>query len=154
MKSIKYYAFSILLSLLSTSISASNERTCYGKVLAPSIDGFYKDNFNGFQLVGKKIWISGGNFGELLFHYCKTINTQNYLVAQNDASNNYNPNKYSRFEWIVLGDDAWYCQQVFSADTEVGAEDFNKYPKADSSDPEKIGCGKDGQFPWTKMEIE
>jgi hypothetical protein len=129
----------------------ATERTCYGKVIPPSITGYYLDNFNGYQQVGKSIWNSGGPHGKLLFHYCAVSEVEKHIVAQNDATNKWYPNKYSRFEWTKSGTDLWYCQPVFSAKTEREAADFTAHPKADTRDPKTRGCGENGKFPWTKM---
>ncbi|RKZ86589.1 MAG: hypothetical protein DRR19_14750 [Candidatus Parabeggiatoa sp. nov. 1] len=153
-KDTKYGALVVTcgLSLIGASSAAlATERTCYGKVTAPSIAGYYSDNFGGYQLVGKSIWISGGSQGELLFHYCAVMEAEKHIVTQNDATHGWNPNEYSRFEWTKSGTDLWYCQQVFSAKTEREAADFTAHPKADTRDPGTKGCGKNGKFPWTKM---
>ena len=36
---------------LAGSAALATERTCYGKSAAPSIVGYYADNFGGYQLV-------------------------------------------------------------------------------------------------------
>ncbi len=136
---------------LAGSAALATERTCYGRSAAPSIVGYYTDNFGGYQLVGRSLWISGGSHGELLFHNCAVHDGEKYLIAQNDATHGWNPNEYSRFEWTNSGGSLWYCQQVFSAKTEREAGDLTTHPKADGSDPGANGCGAQGQHPWTKL---
>ena len=111
---VKYIKYSALVvtccgfSLLGASSTLATERTCYGKVIPPSITGYYLDNFKGYQQVGKSIWNSGGPHGKLLFHYCAVSEVEKHIVAQNDATNKWYPNKYSRFEWTKSGTDLWY----------------------------------------------
>ena len=66
--------------------------------------------------------------------------------AQNDAANMFNPGLYSRFDWVVDGEDVFVCQAAFDKAT---AQDAAAVAPSDDSDPLNGGCG--GMFPWTQL---
>ena len=73
-------------------------------------------------------------------------------MAQNSPHNPSDPNKYSRFEWLIFNGQLWFCQQVRNAKSVAAAE---AAAGADPRDPRAQGCGKSskppGSSPWTQL---
>jgi hypothetical protein len=108
----------------------------------PTIKGTYVDDFGGAQGVSATYWTSQA----LVFEICSVDNNRKRIIAQNDSRNQFNPGKFSRFEWTNFKNRLWYCQSVFDAPTAAAAD---AAPPADASNPVDGGCG--GQFPWTSL---
>lgn len=72
-----------------------------------------------------------------------------YLIAQNDSSNAYAPEKWTRIDWMILEDMAPYdwafCLSAYEADTREEAEATQI---ADRTTP-KTGCNG---YPFTRMK--
>ncbi|QWW67950.1 hypothetical protein [Rhizobium sp. WYJ-E13] len=117
----------------------------------PEISGLYIDNFAGWHSVGGEAWFIAADGGQLIFHVCNVDNSKNFLITQNDVGNDFNPGKFSRFEWYEDHGKLFYCQQVFDATTETDAADFAKTPAANSSNANDEGCGAKGQFAWSQL---
>lgn len=150
----------ILFAVLSTAMifgtgvmnGASAQQACFGiEDVELEISGTYTDNFAGFQSVGNEAWVGFGSGDQLIFHVCSVDNEQNYLIAQNSAGNDYNPNMFSRFEWFGMNGQLYYCQQVYDAASASEAADFNAHPAADTSNVNDEGCGELGQHPWSQL---
>jgi hypothetical protein len=124
---------------------------CLGSPADPRIAATYLDNFAGWHSVGKKAWLQATGGSQLIFHLCSVNDGRRYLIAKNDDGNDFNPGKYSRFEWYGKGGLLFYCQQVFDAASAAEAEDFARTPVADPSDANDKGCGASGQFPWSEL---
>lgn len=56
-----------------------------------------------------------------IFHISQFDNTEEFLVAQNDAANTYNPSLWSRFDWLFDSGDLYYCQIAYDAADEATA---------------------------------
>jgi hypothetical protein len=109
-------------------------------VAVPEIHGTYLDDFGGTHVIGKDTWDDGFS----LFHYVRVRNGLDYLIAQNDAGNSFNPNLYSRFDWTVSSDELYYCQIAFAAAT---ADDAEANTAADRGN---LATGCNG-FAWSKL---
>jgi hypothetical protein len=132
-----------LLSVAGQSSSAQDAATaCSVNSTDPAIKGTYVDDFGGPQGVSAAYWESLGS----VFEICSVDNTRKRIIAQNDSRNQYNPGKFSRFEWTNFRNRLWYCQSVYDAQTAAAAD---AAPPADSSNPVDGGCG--GQFPWSTL---
>jgi len=135
-------------------VSAWAQAACNGlEGNDPEIAALYVDNFAGWHSVGGEAWLDFGLGDQLIFHVCSVDNTKDFLIAQNDGGNDFNPLKFSRFEWYGDRGQLFYCQQVFDAATAADAADFAKTPAADSSDANDKGCGVGGQFPWSQLAL-
>lgn len=136
--------FTLLFLIACSNVSAKKTFS------SPSIEGSYTDNYGNSQIVGAEEWITAGSS---YYNYIIVDNNQSYLTAQNASSNQYYPNKYSRFEWTTTDNgDLWYCQQVYNADSAADANDFTLYPPANSTDPSVRGCGTgNNDFPWSQL---
>ncbi len=110
------------------------------------IAGSYMDEWGISHEISDDAWKMDTGMGSVdTYHVLSFDNDANYLVAQNDAQNAFNPNLYSRFDWTEFDGALWYCQTVFDAATPQDAE--NATP-ADPTDPSVGGCGS---FPWTNL---
>ncbi len=144
----------VIIALSGGVTMAYASDACLGSGAAPpEISAVYLDNFAGWHIVGKKAWVSAMADSELVFDLCKVDNNKNYLIAENSPVNDFNPKKFSRFEWYGSNGKLFYCQQVFDAQSANDAEDFNKYPAADTSDPNDKGCGANGKFAWSQLVL-
>ena len=136
------------------SSDAAAQSSCSGiEGNDPAIAGTYVDNFAGFHSVGGEAWLSFGSGDQLIFHVCSVDNKKDFLVAQNSSGNDFNPSKFSRFEWFGENGQLFYCQQVFDADTAMDAADFSTTPAADTSNVNDEGCRDNGQFPWSQLVV-
>jgi hypothetical protein len=117
----------------------------------PEISGIFIDNFAGWHSVGPKAWLSFGGDGQAIFAVCRVDNDDDFIIAQNSASDSYNPLKYSRIEWHESNGQLFYCHQVFDATTEAEAADVTARPLADRTDLNDSGCGNNGQFAWSSL---
>ncbi len=89
-------------------------------------------------------WEQLASFGNATFHVDGYDNAERWLVAQGDASNEFYPELYSRFDWTWDGDALFYCTAVFDAAT---GEDAQSAPASDPDDLD-MGCGG---FPWSAL---
>ena len=106
-----------------------------------AIIGEYEDNWGGSHLITADTWVSG----DLSFSISQYNNELYTVIAQNAADNQYNPEKWSKFQWSYdLHGNLFYCQVAFEAETE---EDAIGTPPADPTNLE-AGCGG---FGWTML---
>jgi hypothetical protein len=134
--------FAILFSGGSQSSRAQDAAVaCPLNKAAPTIKGTYIDNFGGPQNISASYWTSS----DLVFEVCSVDNVRKRIIAQNDVRNQFNPGKFSRFEWTTFGNRLWYCQSVFDAPTPAAAD---AAPPANPSNPVDSGCG---QFGWSTL---
>jgi hypothetical protein len=81
----------------------------------------------------------------MVFHVAQFDNAAGWVVAQNDAANEFSAGLWSRFDWLRDGDALWYCQSAYDAASEEAAV---AAPAADRADPASSGCGG---FGWTNL---
>jgi len=113
-----------------------------------SISGSYSDEYNTSHVISAELWtITYEGMEPGLFHITKIDEELSYLIAQNDAQNDYAPEAWSRFDWLVNGEELWYCQSAYEAASAEEAE----ASVADPSDPSMSGCGG---FPWTLLSAQ
>ena len=111
-----------------------------------AIAGTYTDEWGVDHTIDASSWVQVSTYGTLVFAVLSFDNAAESLVAQNGSSNAFNPDLYSRFDWVDGADgDLFYCQTAFDAATEEAAE---ATPRADDSDPANAGCGG---FAWTNL---
>jgi hypothetical protein len=144
----------LVSSFVAFATPARAELQCIGLAAdAPAIAGLYVDNFGGWQSVGKEARIMPDGSSQLIFHICTVDNAKHFLIAQNSPGNDFNPLKFSRFEWTEQNGQLFFCQQVFDAASSADAADLAKTPAADPSDANDKGCGMDGKFPWSQLTL-
>ena len=109
---------------------------------AIAIAGDYVDGFGGSHVVTSETW----TMGESVFHLTLVDNDAGVAVAHNDASNEWSPSLWSRFEWMTTGEgQLYFCQSAFDAATEDAAWAMEA---ADASDPGSAGCSG---FAWSDL---
>ena len=107
-----------------------------------SITGSYTDNWGGSHDVDAFIWTSGSSV-----FLIDTVNEEEeWVVAQNASDNEYNPDLWSKFEWMLDGELLYYCQSSFDAVDAQTAQDTT----ANRSDIE-AGCGG---FGWSTLSAD
>ena len=107
------------------------------------IIGVYQDAY-GEHIITQTIWDQGAAMGS--FNIAAYFNAEGYLIAQNDSGNGFNPEKWSRFDWTMDGDDLYYCQTTY--DSANIADAFSASP-ADAGNLAS-GCGSMNS-PWTLL---
>jgi hypothetical protein len=113
------------------------------------IAGAYTTNFGASITITDLEWKDETTFDDVIYVSIYSIsiydNDANYLVAQNSADNDYNPEKWSRFDWVETEDTLYYCQSIFDAETEADADDGDG-----ASDPSDLEAGCGG-FSWSEL---
>lgn len=106
------------------------------------IEGTYTDPWGGaVEITSDQVTLAGmGRYLVAAFD-----NGGNWLVAQNAADNEYNPDLWSRFDWTEHAGSLYLCQTAYAAATEASARDT---APADPTDPATGGCGG---FAWTLL---
>ena len=106
--------------------------------------GSYTDSWGGtLEVTAETITDGYGNS----FHISAFDNEGNWLVAQNDAANEYFPELWSLFDWTEDAGQLYYCQSMFDAAT---ADDAQNGTHANVSDLQ-AGCGG---FGWTALTVQ
>ncbi|MBX2801929.1 MAG: hypothetical protein KTR31_29890 [Myxococcales bacterium] len=111
-----------------------------------AIAGSYSDDFGGSHAISDASWVQDyGAYGVTSFTIVAHHNDEGWVVAQNDSDNDFNPDLWSRFEWVEVEGTLYYCQILFD-----GAEEDDAYAAgpADAADPATAGCGG---APWTAL---
>ena len=112
------------------------------------IAGTYQDDFGTTHVITGSTWTQTIGTSTLSFTFVKFDNGQDFLVAQNDASNAFNPELFSRFDWTTFESRLYTCQVAFSEDTAAEAEAATT---ADRTDPTTGGCGG---FSWSGLTAQ
>ncbi|MDH4247546.1 MAG: hypothetical protein OEW39_07000 [Deltaproteobacteria bacterium] len=105
------------------------------------LQGSYTDDWGGSHAITPVLWDMGVN---ALFHILKYSNAGEYLIAQNDSANTWNPNLFSRMDWSYQKNALYYCQIEFWANDAVTAEANTTADRMDLA----AGCGG---FGWTLL---
>lgn len=108
--------------------------------------GSWVDTFGTTHTITEDAWVQTFMGADSTFAFVDINTEQRQILAQNDAANMFNPGLYSRFDWVVDGEDVFVCQAAFDKAT---AQDAAAVAPSDDSDPLNGGCG--GMFPWTQL---
>lgn len=103
-----------------------------------AIVGTYVDNWDTTHEITDATWVQTSEWGTSAFSILSFDNDAHHVTAQNDLENDYYPDLFSHFEWMIDGDGLWVCQSAYDASTE---EDADATASADGTDPESTGCG-------------
>ncbi|MEE2962416.1 MAG: hypothetical protein VYA34_16905 [Myxococcota bacterium] len=103
--------------------------------------GSYVDNYGTEHTITQQSWTQGTS----IFAIKEFSNTEKYVITQNDANNEYNPEKWSRFDWTIKDNTTWYCQTSYDSVTQ---EEAMALTPADATDPTSAGCSG---FSWSKL---
>ncbi len=83
-----------------------------------AITGNYVDDYGFTHVITDSLWTMAG---QGVFHITVISNPDQYLIAQNDAANQYSPNLWSRMDWFRSQGTLYYCQTRFDAESEAAA---------------------------------
>ena len=154
MKSIHLFVL-ILSVLLHTACGESSDDTestageAMAEIAEPDIVGSYMDAYMTSHIITARSWTqSYEGFAPSVFHFLSVNNENAFIIAENDAMNEYSPSLFSRFDWITIEGQLWFCQSTFDAETAEAAE---ATPPADSSDVSMSGCG---ESPWSALNAQ
>lgn len=104
------------------------------------IAGDWADGWGGSHTISDTSWVSGSSSYAIAVY----DNDADFAVAQNAATNTYNPNLWSRFDWTWDGEALYYCQFAYDAASQADAE------AATGADRSDLAAGCNG-FGWTTM---
>lgn len=106
---------------------------------AIEIAGSWTDGFGNHDITDTA-WIS--TFGRDVFPYTisQYDNDADFAIAQDDGTGTW-----TRYDWIFLDEELWYCTTAFGLESE---DDAVSTPAADATDPASGGCG---DFPWSAL---
>ena len=107
--------------------------------------GRYKDGWGGDHIISNTAWFQPSVWGDSLFHITQYDSVDNVIIAQNDETHPWNPNKWSRFDYVVKEGKIYYCQIAYNEETEDAALAVNT---ADRDDLEGEGCNHN---PWSEL---
>lgn len=109
------------------------------------IVGTYTDAFGTSHEISDSAWIQTfPGYEPMSFDISAWDNAERWVVARNGEDNAYDAGMWSRFDWSAGSDGhLYYCQSVFSAESEQGATDA---PAA--GEDLDAGCGG---FSWTDL---
>ncbi len=114
------------------------------------IAGSYTDDFATSHQITGDTWTQVADYGTSVFEISQHSNEDGYVIAQNAADNDYNPELWSRFDFVEKDGVLYFCQSAFDAESEQDALDAEP---ADGSDPANGGCGGP-DFAWSELTPE
>lgn len=129
-----------------TTGTTTGGTTTGGTTSTTSIEGQWIDPYNGTHTITESTWTIDGFYGVSLFHIDSWDPKTQTLYAQNDASNGFAAEQWSRFDWTWDGADLYFCQSAYDAPDLQAAM---ATPRADDTDLQ-YGCGANG-FPWSAL---
>ena len=108
--------------------------------------GSYADSWGTAHEVTSTTWAQTSSWTEdggmvsdtSEFTFLYHSNEQQWVIAQNSESNAWNAGLFSRFDWVTVADQLYFCQTTYDAAT---ARDALELAAADASDPATGGCG-------------
>ena len=109
------------------------------------IIGRYVDDWGTSHVITETDWTMKSSYGVSIYKISQYSNKNDFIIAQNDESNDYAPEKWSRFDYTEKNGELYYCTTAYDAATEEAAL---ATPAADKTDPATSGCGSS---PWTKL---
>lgn len=115
---------------------------CETSQSALEIEGNYVDQWgNTIAITSDTLTLAGmGRYNIADFD-----NAANWVVAENDAANEYFPGMWSRFDWTEHDGNLYLCQIAYADESLEAAKDTEA---PDASDPANAGCGG---FGWTVL---
>ncbi len=108
--------------------------------------GTWVDTFGTTHTITEDAWVQTAMGQDSTFDFVAIDTDLRQILAQNSPANPFNPSLFSRFDWVVDGEDIFVCQAAFDA---ASAQDAAAVAPSDDSDPLNGGCG--GMFPWTQL---
>ena len=112
-----------------------------------TITGEYEDGFGGTHTITDASWVQDyGDYGITSFEVVDYDNDVGFVIGLGGEDNAYNAGLYSRFDFVTVDDQLWFCQSVFDAGTAQEAIDASG---GDAADPAAGGCGG---YPWSALD--
>ncbi|MBR4490790.1 hypothetical protein IKP13_09180, partial [bacterium] len=111
------------------------ENEIFGKYYEGTTEHFISDTW----------WRMSSSYGVSLFHITQIDKDSDFIIAQNDAVKSWNPEKWSRFDYVIDGTGIYYCQIAYDAAT---AEAAAAVTTADRTDLSGTGCNG---YSWSKI---
>ncbi|MEZ4464200.1 MAG: hypothetical protein R3F60_06415 [bacterium] len=108
--------------------------------------GRWVDEFGTEHEISEEVWVQTAGGMASTFELLDIDTEAGRILAANDPANPFNPGLFSRFDWVVDGEDLFFCQAAFDA---ASVEAAAAAAPSDASDPATSGCG--GMFPWTRL---
>lgn len=115
-----------------------------------SIMGDWTDNWGGTHEIDGERWMQSGFGAASSFWFTQYDNDAGgqdagWAVAHNDPANPWSADLWSRFHWVTVNGQLWYCQSEYAAATEMDA--LLSIPP-DASNPATGGCSG---FSWSTL---
>ena len=133
------------LSLLLGGCGSDNDQGPL-EIIGTYQDEFFGTGFGTIHIITQDTWTQQFETGGTsVFHILEYSNFFEFLTAQNDSANGFNPDLFSRFDWTFFNGNLYYCQIAFDKTT---LEDARATKDADRTDPPNSGCGG---FFWTNL---
>ena len=107
--------------------------------------GRYSDNWGGSHIISNTAWFQPSSYGDTLFHITQFDNEKDFIIAHNDAVKSWNPEKWSRFDYVIDDGKIYLCQIAFDKESEQEAA---AETSADRTDLTEKGCNGS---PWSKL---
>lgn len=108
------------------------------------VGGSYLDEWGTDHLITDAVWEQSSSFFDSSWEIARYSNVDRYVIARNADTNGFFPGAWSRFDWVDVGANRYYCQTVFDASLQW---DALQAAPADRSDLVG-GCGG---FSWTSL---
>ena len=136
----------LILSALLFLLGCADEGKDQEESLA--IAGTWQDGFSTTHTIGDDSWVQTAETGSFSFTITHYDNDARFAIAQNGADNAFNPNLWSRFDWVYKSQQLYICQVAYSEQTAAAAQAAEA---ADTTDPATSGCGG---FTWTALNAK
>lgn len=104
------------------------------------LPGSWTDEWESSHEITESAWNQSGS----LFHFTLVNTCDQFVIAYNDAENEYNPEKWSKLSWVKSGENFYFCQAPYDADSEDAASEAPA-PQTDDLD---AGCNG---FSWSQL---
>lgn len=104
--------------------------------------GKYSDVWGGMHIISNSVWDQGAMSGRFNIKYFD--NENDVIIAHNDKTNEYSPEKWSRFDYVSKESKLYICQTVYDKNT------LDEALAAAPADKSKLDTGCNG-FGWTEM---
>ncbi len=130
---------------VSDAVATSDAPSVVDAPASIAIAGTYMDDFGGMHVVSNTRWESSGVGFASGFRISRFDNVAGIVIAQNDATNEFSPSLWSRYEWVTVGGVLYMCQSPYDSMTE---EDAMSAPRPDRTTPASSGCG---MFGWSVL---
>jgi hypothetical protein len=146
MKSYLISVVSILCALISCDSTGKIEAEVNTSNAPALLAGYFEDDYEIRYSITDSTFIL---LPDDIYHIEKWNIDKQYLIAQNDSSNSYDPGLWSRIDWIHLSEMdpyTWaFCLSVYNAESAIKAEESAEI----NAESPKTGCNG---YPFSRMK--